>query len=138
MARRKPKAVVVRGKRKEAIARASVKAGKGTIRINGFTLEAYFPDPFMRAMVEEVLDFLGKKVQKVDIDVNVEGGGIMGQLQAVRTAIARGVVAYYGDEKLENALYEFDPYLIKEDPRRVEMKKDRAKKARAKYQKSYR
>lgn len=138
MVRRKPKVVVVRGKRKEAVARASVRAGNGNIRINGFSVEAYFPDPFMRAMIDEVLDLLGRKVKKVDIDVGVEGGGTMGQLQAVRTAIAKGIVAYYGDEKLEDALYEFDPYLIKEDPRRVEMKKDRARKARAKYQKSYR
>jgi small subunit ribosomal protein S9 len=138
MARRKKKVVLSRGKRKEAIARASVKEGKGNIRINGLDWRVYFPQRYHQMMIEEVLTLAPKKFSKVDIDINVQGGGVSGQLQAVRRAMATGLVEYYGDEKLLDTFYDFDRSLIVEDVRRVEPKKDRQRKARAKFQKSYR
>ncbi len=134
---KKKKMGIGRGKRKEAIARAYAKAGKGRVRINGFLLSS-FPNEVVRSYIGELLAFLGKKAEKLDIDVNVAGGGWSGQMQASATAIARAVVDYYGDEKLEQELYSYNPYWILEDPRRVEPKKYRRRKARARYQKSYR
>ena len=82
--------------------------------------------------------FIANKLSKIDVSVNVKGGGVMGQIQAARTAIARALVEYFEDEGLAKKMYEYDRYLLGNDPRRVEPKKDRARKARAKYQKSYR
>ncbi|NPA22107.1 MAG: 30S ribosomal protein S9 [Candidatus Micrarchaeota archaeon] len=135
---KKPKVALARGKRKEAIARASVKSGKGRITINGRDWKVYFPDPHFQLYLQDILDIIGKKLNKVDITINVKGGGPVGQLQAVRTAIARGVVEYFGDESLEQQFDQYDKFVLTEDSRRVEPKKDRQKKARAKYQKSYR
>ena len=134
---KKKKVGMGRGKRKEAIARATAKAGAGRVRINGLLLDAH-PNPMVKAYIGELLAFLGKKAEKLDITVDVKGGGWSGQMQAAATAIARAVVDYYGDEKLEQELYSYYPYWILEDPRRVEPKKYRRRKARARYQKSYR
>jgi len=76
--------------------------------------------------------------EKVDIDVDVEGGGYSGQADAVRTAIARGLVDWTGDAELREAFMEFDRSLLVDDPRRKEAKKFGGPGARARYQKSYR
>ena len=135
---KKPKVVLSRGKRKEAIARASVRSGSGNIIINGKNWKVYFADPHFQLYLQDLLNLIGKKLNKLDIKINVKGGGIVGQLQAVRTAIARGVVAYTQDETLEQQIDEYDKFVLTEDARRVEPKKDRQRKARAKFQKSYR
>ena len=68
-----------------------------------------------------------KRLQDVDISVNVEGGGQMGQVDAIRTAIARGLVHYNGgaegiDEELRDEYLRFDRSLLVNDPRRKEPK----------------
>ncbi len=125
-----------RGKRKRAIARATVKEGSGRIRVNS-KLTSSVGNKYFRNIVEEPLGLLGPDGLKVDISVKVHGGGEMGQAQACRTAIAKALALYFGEGVI--AKYkEDDLYLLKEDSRRVEPKKYQGPKARARKQKSYR
>ena len=77
------------GKRKTAIARAVVKEGTGKVTVNKIPIALYTPE-LARLKIEEPLGLAGDKASKVDISVTVNGGGVMGQAAAVRTAIARG------------------------------------------------
>jgi small subunit ribosomal protein S9 len=125
-----------RGKRKKAIARATVKEGSGRIRINSKLVGAC-GNRYFRGIVEEPLLMLGPDGMKVDVNVSVRGGGEMGQAQACRTAVARALALYFG-EGVVAKYNEDDRYLLREDPRRVEPKKYKGRKARARFQKSYR
>ena len=125
------------GKRKSAIARAVTKAGKGRVRINSIPLEVYEPE-FARLKIVEPLKIAGKKAGKIDISVNVKGGGVMGQADAVRIAIAKGIVEYFGDKELREFLLKYDRSILVNDPRRREAKHQLGRGARAKRQKSYR
>ena len=83
------------------------------------------------------------RLAKVDINVTTSGGGIMGQSDAIRTAIARGLVHYNGgaegvDEELRDEYLRFDRSLLVNDPRRKEPKHQLGRGARKKKQKSYR
>jgi small subunit ribosomal protein S9 len=83
------------------------------------------------------------RLADVDVIVNVEGGGQMGQVDAIRTAIARGLVHYNGgaegiDEELRDEYLRFDRSLLVNDPRRKEAKHQMGRGARKKWQKSYR
>lgn len=131
------KVVNTSGKRKTAIARASVKKGNGRVRINGIPLELLTPE-LAREKMMEPLRIAGKKTEKLDIDVNVEGGGFMGQAYAARTAIAKGIVEYTSDEKLETVYKDYDRSLLVSDPRRKMPKKPLGRGARKRRQKSYR
>jgi len=131
------KVVVASGKRKTAVARATVRKGRGAIRINSVPVEIY-PIELARMKILEPLRLAGKKAETVDIDVNVHGGGIMGQADATRTAIARGLVQYLNDQELENLFREYDRTLIVPDTRRKLPKKPLGRGARKKRQKSYR
>jgi small subunit ribosomal protein S9 len=133
----KPKIVNTSGKRKTAIARATVKKGKGRVRVNSIPIEIYTPELVRLKMMEPLL-LIGKKRESVDISVNVRGGGIVGQADAVRTAIARGLVKYYGDEELERFFVQYDRSLLVNVPRRKLPKKPLGRGARKKRQKSYR
>ncbi|UCC92535.1 MAG: 30S ribosomal protein S9 [Thermoplasmata archaeon] len=125
------------GKRKTAIARATIKDGKGRIKINSVPLEILEPE-LARLKMMEPLELAGDMVVKVDIDVNVNGGGVMGQATATRTAIARGLVDYFEDEELRAKFRAFDRSLLVNDPRRSEPKHPLGRGARKKRQKSYR
>lgn len=125
------------GKRKTAIARATIKGGKGRIKINSVPLEILEPE-LARLKMMEPLELVGDRVVKVDIDVNVNGGGVMGQATATRTAIARGLVDYFEDEELRAKFKAFDRSLLVNDPRRSEPKHPLGRGARKKRQKSYR
>ncbi|RLE82242.1 MAG: 30S ribosomal protein S9 [Thermoprotei archaeon] len=132
------KVVLASAKRKTAVARVVVREGRGRVRINGIPLEIYQPE-LARWKIMEPLLLAGKDiVSKVDVYVNVRGGGIMGQASAARTAIARALVEWTGNEKLRELYSKYDRYLLVEDPRRTEPKKPRGRSARAKRQKSYR
>jgi ribosomal protein S9 len=91
----KPKVFNESGKRKSAIARATVKKGKGRIRINKHPLEIHEPD-LARLKITEPLLIAEDRTKNLDIDVNVSGGGVMGQADAARTAIARACRAAAG------------------------------------------
>jgi len=133
----KERVVVVRGKRKESTARARIKKGKGNVRIN-HKLVASFNNKYIRAIIMEPLRYMGPEANEIDIHVSVSGGGAMGQAQAARTAIAKALVAYFDKLNLKEKFISIDRSLIVEDTRRVEPKKYRGPKARARYQKSYR
>ena len=86
----------------------------------------------------EPIKIAGKKVNKIDINVDVKGGGIMGQADAVRIAIAKGIVEYFDDNELKEFLHKYDRSVLVNDPRRREPKHQLGPGARAKRQKSYR
>jgi small subunit ribosomal protein S9 len=131
--------VIATGKRKTAVARAYLKyPGRGRILINKKPLELIEPW-LVRNTIEEPLLFISDQLRSsVDIIVNVKGGGVMGQAQATRMAIANALVQFTKSEELRQAYLAYNPALLKGDPRQVEPKKPRGKKARAKRQKSYR
>ena len=125
---RKKKSVESSGKRKTAIARASVKAGKGRVRVNSEPIEILQPALARRKAMEPlVIADAMNRLSKVDINLTTTGGGIMGQTDAIRTAIARGLVHYNGgaegiDEELRDEYLRFDRSLLVNDPRRKEPK----------------
>ncbi len=131
------KVVVASGKRKMAVARATIRKGRGLVRVNSVPVEIY-PIELARMKILEPLKLAGKKAETIDIDVNVRGGGIMGQADATRTAIARGLVQYLNDDELETLFREYDRTLIVPDTRRKLPKKPLGRGARKKRQKSYR
>ena len=132
------KIVHVSGKRKRAIARATLKDGKGIIKINNQLLDILEPK-FVRMKIMEPLLLAGELVKKVDININVAGGGIISQAEAVRLAIARVLVEYSKNNSLKETFLKYDRHLLVADTRRKEASKpNRHGQARAKRQKSYR
>jgi len=131
------KIVNTSGKRKTSVARASVKKGKGLVRINKKPVELYEPE-IARWKILEAVNIAGSHTNKVNIDVSVSGGGFMSQASAVRTAIAKGLVEYTGDPSLKLAFLDHDRSLLVSDSRRKESKKPLGRGARKKRQKSYR
>jgi small subunit ribosomal protein S9 len=125
------------GKRKTAIARATVQKGKGLIRINKKPVEIYEPE-IAKWKILEPIRLAEKHIDKVNIDVNVTGGGFMSQANAVRTAIARGLVEFTADPSLKLTFLDHDRSLLVNDSRRKESKKPLGRGARKKRQKSYR
>ncbi len=88
-------------------------------------------------MMEPVM-LAGDRVTKIDIAVNMRGGGVIGQAEAARTAISRAIVDFFKDQDLEKAFKEYDRALLVNDVRRKLPKKPGGKGARKKKQKSYR
>jgi small subunit ribosomal protein S9 len=131
------KIVNTSGKRKTAIARATVRNGKGRVRINKVPVELVSPE-IAKLKIMEPLILAREMTEAVDIEVNVTGGGFMGQADAVRTAIARGMVQYFGDEDLKQRYIHYDRTLLVNDFRRHLPKKPLGRGARKKRQKSYR
>jgi len=125
------------GKRKTAIARAVVKEGTGKVTVNKIPLDLYTPE-LARLKIQEPLGLAPEKAAKVDIAVIVNGGGVMGQAAAIRTAVARGMVDFFKDEELEAMYRAYDRTLIINDTRRKLPKNPMGHGARAKRQKSYR
>jgi small subunit ribosomal protein S9 len=117
------------GRRKTAVARLNMVPGKGNITVNGREFKEYFPSEILQIIVNQpfaLIDQLGT----YDLKVNVDGGGIKGQAEAIRLAISRALSGI----NLENR-----PALKKEgfltrDPRMVERKKPGRRKARRKFQ----
>ncbi|MFO7618295.1 MAG: 30S ribosomal protein S9 [Thermoplasmata archaeon] len=97
------KVINTSGKRKTSVARATVTKGMGRIWINKKPLEFHEPQ-LAKFKIMEPVNIAGSKMEKMDIKVNVKGGGIMGQAYATRTAIAKGIVQFLGDEELESIL----------------------------------
>jgi small subunit ribosomal protein S9 len=132
------KTVVATGKRKTSIARATLKAGSGIIRINKQLLESYGND-LGRMKIREPLMLANNFDGKVDINVNVHGGGVQGQAEASRLAIAKALLMFSGNNQdLKKKFLDYDRHLLVADVRYKEMCKPNDSKARAKRQKSYR
>lgn len=145
MARKSKKtAVNMSGKRKTAIARATVRKGNGRIRINSKPIHIMEPELARRKALEPVqIAEAMDRLADVDVSILVQGGGQMGQVDAIRTAIARGFVKWNGgaegdDEELRDEYLRFDRSLLVNDPRRKEPKHQMGRGARKKWQKSYR
>ncbi|NGM69331.1 30S ribosomal protein S9 [Natronolimnobius sp. AArcel1] len=126
------------GKKKTAVARATVSEGEGRVRVNSQPVELVDPEMARLKMLEPFRIAGDELRDEMDIDVRVEGGGISGQADAVRTAIARGIVQHTNDAELRDAYMEFDRSLLVNDVRQSEPKKWGGPGARARYQKSYR
>ena len=132
------KIVTASGKRKRAIARATIKQGKGIVKVNNLNLDFYEPK-ISRLKLKEPLIIAQDFVNKVDININVFGGGMASQADASRLAIAKGLVEYSKSEKLKEDFLKYDRNLLVADSRHKESSKpNRHGQARAKRQKSYR
>jgi small subunit ribosomal protein S9 len=117
------------GRRKTAIARVFMKEGKGTITVNDRDYKEYFPVPTLQYIVNQPIE-ITESTGKYDFTVNLQGGGITGQAEALKLAIARALIEFNP---------EFRPPLkakgmLRRDPRMVERKKYGRKKARKKFQ----
>ena len=131
------KVINTSGKRKTAVAGASVQKGTGLVRINKKPVELYEPE-IARWKLLEPIKIADKHMTSINIDVSVTGGGFMSQASAARTAIARGLVEFTGDPSLKIAFLDHDRSLLVSDSRRKEPKKPLGRGARKKRQKSYR
>ena len=129
------KTILTQGKRKQAVARATLRAGNGKVKVNGELLEN-FSNKYLRLRVMEPLVLAGELAKKVNIDIKVNGGGVNGQADACRLAIARALVEF--DAGLEKTFDEYDRLLLVADVRQNEESKPNDSKPRAKRQKSYR
>jgi small subunit ribosomal protein S9 len=132
-----PQIVQTTGKRKQAIARATVRKGTGQVRINQQPLEFVEPE-LVRQKIQEPLLMVGEKWKNLNISVDVAGGGIMGQASAARTAVARGLLEWLKDPALAEMFKKYDRSLVVNDPRRKLPKRPGGRGARKRRQKSYR
>ena len=121
------------GRRKNATARTRVYAGSGSIEINGRAFENYFPRKTLQMIIRQPLN-LGKLLDKVDVKVNVKGGGVSGQAEAVRHGISRALLSL--DPGLRGLLKKAG--FLTRDARKKERKKYGLRAARARYQYSKR
>ena len=131
------KTVHTSGKRKTANARGTVKEGTGRVKINSKPVELYSPE-LAKLKIHEPLELAGDLADNVDINIKVVGGGVMGQAEAARMVIAKGLVEYSGDMNLKDIYTQYDRTMLVGDPRRKESKKFGGPGARARKQKSYR
>ncbi|HDI02915.1 MAG TPA: 30S ribosomal protein S9 [Candidatus Aenigmarchaeota archaeon] len=106
------------GKRKKAVAKAFIEKGTGIVKINNVPLEVIKPE-MVRLMIQEPLILAGDLAKKVNIDVKVSGGGVVGQAEAARQAIALSLVEF-GGKKYKTIFEEYDRHLLVKDPRRTE------------------
>ena len=142
MAKKIQKIILSKAKRKTAIARARIKKGAGVIKVNAKPIDVY-GNEFSRQEIGIALS-IGEEIlgqgfsETLDIDVNVKGGGTMGQAEAVKTAIAKALVGWTESDELKSAYLQYDRNLIVDDVRRKEPKKPMGRGARKKRQKSYR
>eukprot|EP00929_Paragymnodinium_shiwhaense_P110568 TRINITY_DN776_c0_g3_i1.p2 TRINITY_DN776_c0_g3~~TRINITY_DN776_c0_g3_i1.p2 ORF type:complete len:160 (+),score=30.24 TRINITY_DN776_c0_g3_i1:42-482(+) len=138
-------AVQVFGRKKNAVAVAHCKQGRGIIKINGSPLNVLEPKSLRLKAAEPILILGRERFAGVDIRVRVRGGGFTSQVYAIRQAIAKSLVAYYqkyvdeaSKKEIKAILLDYDRTLLVADPRRCEPKKFGGPSARARYQKSYR
>ena len=132
-----PAIVHATGKRKAAVARATVRKGQGRVRVNERPLELVEPE-LVRQKIQEPLLMVGERTRALDIRVDVRGGGIVGQASAARTAVARGLVEWLKDDALRETFKHYDRSLLVNDPRRKLPKRPGGRGARARRQNSYR
>ena len=130
--------IVVSGKRKTAVAKATIEDGNGVVTFNGKPLG--FLNHLQQLEISEPLiiakDVLGDL--KFNISVNVRGGGIASQVEAARLAIAKAIMKFSGNEDLKNAFLVYDRNMLIADTRRKEACKPGDSKARSMRQTSFR
>jgi small subunit ribosomal protein S9 len=126
------------GKRKTAVARATLKPGTGLVRINSIPIERIQPQIAQMKLKEIFLIIKDPKLKDVNINVRVYGGGTNGQTDAARMAITRIINKYLGKKRVTKAIRIYDKSMLSGDKRRTEPKKWGGPKARSRVQKSYR
>lgn len=134
----KYKKVVVSGKRKSAIARAVIVGGKGNISVNGKKYEVL---PFFEKLrIAEPIRIAERVLGKINFDakITVKGGGKIGQNEAARLALAKGIVKFSDSDELRAAYIKYDRNMLVADTRRKEAYKPGDSKARRSRQTSYR
>ena len=119
MAEKKQKVTIVTGKRKTSVSRARLKEGTGKITINNVPLDIYQPE-YIRLKIREPLILAGDLTKGVDITVNVQGGGVVSQGDAIRQSIAKGMVDFFKNENLKKIYLDYDRNLLVYDARRTE------------------
>jgi len=117
------------GRRKTAVARVYLSEGKGNITVNDRDLINYFPTATLQYKVKQAFAITNTE-DNYDVKVNVFGGGITGQAEAIRLALARALC----EIDAENRITLKPEGLLTRDPRMVERKKFGQKKARKKFQ----
>jgi len=132
------KVLLTSGKRKTAIARATVREGQGRVRVNNVPIEIFEPEIARQKIMEPLIRAGEEAWKQLDIDIKVSGGGFMGQAEAARTSIARALIKWTKSKHVKTVLTEYDRTMIAGDPRRKEPKKFGGPGARARDQKSYR
>lgn len=117
------------GRRKTAAARVYLRAGAGEVKVNGRTLDIYFPNEVLKMVIKQPL-LLTETAEKFDITVTVAGGGSAGQAGAIRHGISRALLEFNIElrDRLKSA------GLLTRDPRKKERKKYGQKGARARFQ----
>ena len=117
------------GRRKTAAARVFLRPGAGEVKVNGRTLDHYFPNEVLKMVIKQPL-LLTETAETFDIYVTVEGGGSAGQAGAIRHGISRALLEYNSElrDRLKSA------GLLTRDPRKKERKKYGQKAARARFQ----
>jgi len=132
------KSIHTSGKRKHAIARATLNNGTGLVKINNQLLDSY-SNNLARLKILEPIKLAGDVPKKINIKVKVSGGGFQSQAEAIRLAIAKGLVEYTKSDKLKSIFLEYDRHLLVADTRRNEpCKPNDSGKPRRKRAKSYR
>ena len=139
-AAKKQKVTIARGKRKRAIARARLMAGSGRLTINGREIGSLEPAEIRNLILSpsELSSVTREMLKKSDIVITVRGGGVSGQAQAARSALAKALADSAPSDAVKHMLMSYDRSLLVDDYRRVEPKKFKGPKARARFQKSYR
>jgi small subunit ribosomal protein S9 len=119
---------IATGRRKTSVARVTLKPGKGQFVVNGLPVEKFFPDQ-KQAVLRSPLETV-TALNKYDVFVNVNGGGVTGQAEAIRHGIARALLKI--DSEMRKPLKVAG--MLTRDPRMVERKKYGRKKARRRFQ----
>lgn len=135
------KIILTSGKRRTAVARArfvKTKAKEGNIRINGTPIEQIEPKLARLKMMEPMILLRDIYKEDLSVKIRVHGGGMVSQAEAVRMALARGLLKYLGLNEVKAIFDNYDRTMIAGDVRRTEPKKFGGPGARARYQKSYR
>ena len=117
------------GRRKHSVARVYVKSGKGNIIVNNKNYKEYFPTPLLQYKLEQSQNTISSS-KNFDVKVNVFGGGLTGQAEAIRLGVARALIKL--DSENKSVLRKEG--LVTRDPRMVERKKPGQRKARKKTQ----
>lgn len=124
------KTVNALGRRKSAVARVYVAAGKGEIKINGRELKEYFPQDSLQYIVNQPFEVTGTAGQ-FDVKANLDGGGVKGQAEALRLGISRALCEV--DKEAYRPALKAAGFLTR-DPREVERKKPGQPGARRRFQ----
>jgi small subunit ribosomal protein S9 len=122
---------------KTSIARAVLKPGSGSIRINSVSIDNWGYPPY-RDIAFTPVKLIGDRFNEVNVIVNVKGGGVCSQSRAIAVALSKGIFKWTRSKAIRTILIDYDPHILSGDPRRTEPKKFGGPSSRRRFQKSYR